>query len=182
MNTKKAAVIFVLITISLLFSSCNSSSEFQNGTYYMDGNHDIYFTVTDLKDEVDPEGKYYKTCKIQFSESYDMQALQTAYTYSWATNHAIKYHGDPEKFERTMTEYTEFFKKTVDMKKQFVDNACTFYVYDVADEEYDSIYALIDGANEDFAYLELKLDVDGSIFAPIQNGNGWIVDYMIFKK
>ncbi len=89
MNTKKAVVTFVFITTSLLFSSCNSSSEFQNDTYYMDSNHDIYFTVTDLKDEVDPEGKYYKTCKIRLISLNLIMSIREDLLFYFFTNRVI---------------------------------------------------------------------------------------------
>ncbi|MGN0537802.1 MAG: hypothetical protein ACI4M3_07495 [Acutalibacteraceae bacterium] len=184
MNTKKFIVAFVLLTIPLLLSSCNSSTELQNGTYYMDNNHDVYFTVTDLKDEVDPNGQYYKTCKIQFSETYDIESLQSSYIYLWALSHIFDDEGKAcpaDMMDSIRAEYTEIFQKSVDMKKQFVDNACTFYIYDVADEEYDSVYALVDGADDD-SYIELQLDSDGSVSIPIQGGNLWNIDYKTFRK
>lgn len=184
MNMKKIVVAFGLLTIPLLLSSCNSSTELQNGTYYMDSNHDVYFTVTDLKDEVDTNGQYYKTCKIQFSETYDIESLQKNYINNWAAFHIFDYNDTErtdELMQRITAEYTEMYQKSVDMKKQFVDNACTFYIYDIADEEFDSIYTHIVGADED-TYMELILDSDGSVSVPIAGSDIWIVDRETFEK
>ncbi len=102
----------------------------------------------------------------------------------WSSFHMWDDEGNlypAEMIEHIITEYKELFQKSVDMKKQFVDNACTFYIYDIVDEEYDSIYALVDGVDED-SYLELQLDADGSISVPIQGENVWNRNYVTFKR
>ncbi|MGN0537803.1 MAG: hypothetical protein ACI4M3_07500 [Acutalibacteraceae bacterium] len=150
----------------------------------MDSNHEVYFTVTDLKDEVDPNGQYYQTCKIQFSETYDIESLQKNYINYWASLHFYDYD-DAERtvelMERIIAEYTEIYQKSVDMKKLLVDNACTFYIYDIVDEKYDSIYTPIPGADKD-TYIELTLDSDGSVSVPVAGADIWILDKETFRK
>ncbi|MGN0537805.1 MAG: hypothetical protein ACI4M3_07510 [Acutalibacteraceae bacterium] len=167
MKFHKTVFLFSSVLIALFCTSCSSSKSLEAGTYYLDWDNDVTFTISDIKNESATDGSYYQTCMIQFSkektERYIAQ-LQNYITETMIYKHALDGNaaGKPDLIDKNIAYYTEIYENSINLTKQFVDNPCKFYVYDIADEEYDTLYTHIDGTDDDY-YFEITLDTDGSL-------------------
>lgn len=167
MKFQKIVFLSCAVLTALICTSCSSSKSIKNGTYYLDWDNDVTFTISDIKDESPADGAYYQTCMIQFSkektERYIAQ-LQNYITETMIYKHALDGDaaGKPDLIDKNIEYYTEVYKDAIDLTKQLVDQPCKFYVRDIADEEYDSLYTHIDGTDDDYSF-EITLNTDGSL-------------------
>ncbi len=186
MKFQKTFLITSTVFMLLNCTACSPSTELESTTYYLNGNNnDLVLIVSDIKDENPADGTYYRTCMIQFSGT-DVETYIEEWQHSWADYfawvHAINdWNGHPaghiDEFEEAQKHYVEVYENTLDLKKQFVDNPCKFYIYDIVDDEFDSVYTQFIGIDIDF-YWELVLDSDGSMILSVCSRDN---EY-IFKK
>lgn len=166
-----------MISLYILFTGgCKSVREFGNGVYYNESDSRIYLTVSDCKDTPDsPE--FDKQCKLQFSDNFDIFVYEKQLAYLYAAFHSFDLIDDVESlseeesnklFEQAEKEYLDH----VDLKKQFVDNAATFYYVQEDGEKVASLYAYVDGS--DFYLNEGEKD---TLIIHIDENGALILDY-----
>ena len=176
MNIKKAMVAVLPVLAALGLSAC-ASTDLENTTYrlietdtYTDIDLDVSLTVTDLTDDEAADGSYSRTCMIQFSGDDCEEYLEYVKDY-WVYNQAgtrvsNEDTTDLDAMDQNREAYIEYYDNTIDIKSQFMDNACKCYVYydeDGTDDEMrGTIYTHLDGAEDDF-YFEIFLDSDGTL-------------------
>ncbi len=164
--------IFVISSCMMFTGGCKSVREFGNGVYYNESDSSIYLTVSDCKDTPDsPE--FDKQCKIQFSDNFDISYIKEVKAYTYAMFHWGDSVDDVESlseeegnrlFEQAEKEYLNH----VDLKKQFVDSADTFYYVQEDGENTASMYAYIDGSdfyddNREKDIIVFDIDENGTL-------------------
>ncbi len=167
MKFQKVALFSYAVLIMLVCSACSSSESLEVGSYHLDWDNNVTLIVSDIQNESSADGSYYQTCMIQFpkenTEKY-IKKLQNFIVEQMIYKHALDGDaaGKPDLINKNIEYYTKVYEKSIDLTKQFVEQPCKFYVYDIVDEEYDSIYTHIDGADDD-SYFEITLDSDSSL-------------------
>lgn len=160
----------VLLAVIAVFGGCSQKREFGNGVYYSENNNKIYVTISDTTDTPDDE-TYIKSCKVQFSDTYDFTQLTEQFG-SLMYNMYIGEHEDEfenlseKEADKKAEELINKFKSSFDLKKQFSENACTFNLRDIEDNNFDILEAPIKGTEKysksgEALYFSISVDNSG---------------------
>lgn len=162
---------FMLAAVMVIATGCSSNKGFENGVYYSEKDHNISITVSEITDLTDNK-TYTKSCKVQFSDNYDFTNLNyifSVYVYNLYTSK------HPEEFEnlsdeeetKKFNEMVADIEKNIDLKKQLSENACTFYLIDVEDNDFDIIETPVEGVhqygNTYDIYFDIRVYDDGHL-------------------
>lgn len=136
---------FMLAAVMVIATGCSSNKGFENGVYYSEKDHNISITVSEITDLTDNK-TYTKSCKVQFSDNYDFTEMTHVFSNlifnSYQTSHPEEFENlSNEEMIKKAEEIMEDIEKNIDLKKQFSENACTFYLIDVEDSNFDIIEA-----------------------------------------
>ncbi len=144
-RTLKNIGILMFAVFMAVITGCSSNKGFENGVYYSEKDHNVSITVSDITDLTD--NKYYaKSCKVQFSDTYDFTELTHLFSDLIYNDYTLKHSSEfenlsDEELVKKTEEVIADIEKNIDLKKQFSENACTFYFSDLEDNDFDIIEA-----------------------------------------